>query len=140
MTVFYKIKNALAPSYLSDHIPVQNDFGPNLPHRRGRDRVPFTRTDRFSNSFFPFTVKAWEELSDDCKSKRSVQSFKSSLNKFIRPPRKPFFGIRDKHGIGLFTKIRVTFSDLRDHRYKNKNKKNKNKNKNKNKFIYFTKS
>ena len=55
LTIFYKIKNALAPSYLSDHIPVQNDFGPNLRHRR--DRVPFTRTDRFSNSFFPFTIK-----------------------------------------------------------------------------------
>ena len=42
--------------------------------------------------------------------------FKDHFNKFIRPKGNSCFGICDKFGIKLLTKIRVDFSDLRDHR------------------------
>ena len=35
----------------------------------------------------------------------------------LDPPGQSFFGIRDKFGINLLTKIRVSFSDLCDHRF-----------------------
>ena len=41
--------------------------------------------------------------------------FKKHLNSFIRPKGKCFYGINDNSGIKL-SKIRVQFSDLRDHR------------------------
>ena len=50
--------------------------------------------------------------------KPSVQSFKKHLNDFIRPPGHSLYGLRAKYGIKLLTNIRVTFSDLRDHRFK----------------------
>ena len=50
-------------------------------------------------------------------NKPSVQSFKKYLNDFIRPPGHSLFGIRDKFGIKLLTKTRVSFSDLRNHRF-----------------------
>ena len=43
--------------------------------------------------------------------------FKDHLNKFIRPQGNSFYGIQDKHGVKLLTKVRVDFSDLRDHRF-----------------------
>ena len=46
-----------------------------------------------------------------------VSQFKSNLNKFVRSEDNNFYVIRDSIGIKLLTKIRVTFSDLRDHRY-----------------------
>ena len=81
------------------------------------DNTPLSRTQRYENSFFTYTIKAWNQLDDEAKSKPSIESFKYHLNKFIRPPGHSFFGIRDKYGIKLLTKIRVCFSDLRDHRF-----------------------
>ena len=46
-----------------------------------------------------------------------VQSFKKYLYDFIRSLGHSLFGICDKHGTKLLTKIRVSFSDLRDHRF-----------------------
>ena len=40
---------------------------------------PLTRTERYENSFFPFTIKAWKDLEGEVKSKTSVQSFKKYL-------------------------------------------------------------
>ena len=45
-------------------------------------------------------------------NKPLVQSFIKHLNDFIRPPGHSLFGIRDKFGIKLLTKIRVSFSDF----------------------------
>ena len=114
LTIFYKINNGLAPSYLFDHIPKRNEINFNLRNRN--DNIPLLRTQRYKNSFFPYTIKSWKDLNEEV-SKPSVQSFKKYLNDFIRPPGHSLFGIRDKFGIKLLTKIRVSFSDLRDHRF-----------------------
>ena len=44
LTVLYKIKNNLTPSYLSNHIPKHNDLNINIRNRR--DKVPVMRTSR----------------------------------------------------------------------------------------------
>ena len=105
----------LAPSYLSDHIPQRNEISLNL--RNSNDDIPLIRTQRYENSFFPYTIKSWKNLNEDETNKPSVQSFKKYLNDFIRPPGHPLFGIRDKFGIKLLTKIRASFSDLHEHRF-----------------------
>ena len=114
LTIFYKMNNGLAPSYLSDHIPKRNEINFNLRNRN--DNIPLLRTQRYKNSFFPYTIKSWKDLNEEV-NKPSVQSFKKHLNDFIRPTGHSLFGIRDKFGIKLLTKIRVSFSDLRDHRF-----------------------
>ena len=84
---------------------------------RNNNAFPPIRTERYANSFFPSTIKEWQNLSEEAKSKPSVQSFKKYLNDFKRPAGNSVFAIRDKFGIKLLTKIRVNFSDLRDHRF-----------------------
>ena len=116
LIVFYKIKNGLAPSYLSDFIPQRNEI--NMVLRNRSNIIPFTRTQRYENSFFPYTIKAWKNLDNEAKSKPSVESFKRYVNSnYIKSPGNPFFGISDSFGVKLLTKIRVNFSDLRDHRF-----------------------
>ena len=85
--------------------------------RNRSDIPPLTRTNRYENSFFPHTIKAWKELDKEVKLKPSIHSFNKSLFDFKRPLGSPFFGICDQFGIRLLTKIRVEFSDLRDHRF-----------------------
>ena len=67
---------------------------------------PLARTERYSNSFFPYTIKSWENLDNEAKSKSSAQSFKKYLEGFIRPPGHSFFRLQDKFGLKLLTKIR----------------------------------
>ena len=67
--------------------------------------------------FFPYCVRNWNPLGSAVISSPSLQVSKTILNMFIRPKGHSFYSIRDICGIKLLTKIRVTFSDLRDHRY-----------------------
>ena len=116
LALFYKIQNGLAPLYLSPHIPTRNEIGIPLRNRNNNAFPPIT-TERYANSFFPSTIKEWKNLSEEAKSKPSVQSFKKYLNDFKRPAGNSVFAIRDKFGNKLLTKIRVNFSDLRDHSF-----------------------
>ena len=115
LIVFYKIKNGLTPLYLSEHVPERTEISLRL--RRRVANTSFVRTARYENSFFPYTIKEWKNLDDDIKSKPSVASCKRHINEFIRPPGLSFFGIQDIPGTKLLTKIRVSFSDLREHRF-----------------------
>ena len=101
--------------HLSDHIPKHNEISFNLRNWSGD--IPLSRTQRYESSFFPHTIKSWKNLNVEETNKPAVQSFKKYLSDFIQPPGYPLFRIRDKFGIKLLTKIRVSFSDLRDHRF-----------------------
>lgn len=102
LSLFYQIKNGLSPSYLVEGIKV----------------VPLNATKRYSNSFFPYCQKHWTTLDESIKNSSSLSIFKSSFLKTIRPPPKPYFNIGDKYGLSLLTKLRVNFSDLREHRFR----------------------
>ena len=54
---FYKIKYELAPSYLPDHLPEQSV---NII-------TPFSRTERYDNSFFPHCIENWNKLDNSVK-------------------------------------------------------------------------
>ena len=96
-------------------LQTRNGIGMTL---RNRD-IAFSpiRTERYANSFYSCTIKEWKHFSNEVKSKPSIQSFKKYLNDFKRPVGNSVFGIRDKFEIKLLTKIRVNFSELRDHRF-----------------------
>ena len=115
LVTLYKIINGYAPTYLAEHIPARSVIPQSLRVRS--ESTILVRTERYQNSFFPYTMKTWKNLSDEAKSKPSVVSFKQYINNFIRPVGHLIFGIRDKSGVHLLTKIRVNFSDLREHRY-----------------------
>ena len=104
LTIFYKINNGLAPSYLSNHIPQRNEISVNLRSRV--DSTPLHQNWQVWKQFFIRIL--WKELGDD---------FQKHLNDFIRPLGHSLFGICDKYWAKLLTKIRVSFSDLRGHRF-----------------------
>ena len=98
--LYHKILNNRTPSYLKNHIH------------------PFTpRTDRFKNSFFPFCAENWPSIPDELKLAPSSAAFKNIYKKLFIPPKPSYFGIVDKFGVRLLSKIRVDCSDLRDHRH-----------------------
>ena len=60
LTMFYKINNGLAPTYLSDHIPIRNEVTFYLRNRTENSQL--IRTVKYENCFFPYTIKAWKDL------------------------------------------------------------------------------
>ena len=105
MTIFHKIINGMAPSYLSDHIPQHQ--------RSSSSRPPFSRTERYDNSFFPYCISNWNLLDSDIKSLSTLCEFKDKICKFFRPKGNSFYKIRD--GIKLLTKINTDMCPL--HQY-----------------------
>ena len=116
LTLFYKIKNELAPSYLCDLIPT----APTRYQTRNKDsiRVFTPRTDLFSFSFFPYTSRIWHTLDPNIRELPSLTVFKKALLKFMRPYPSQVYGIHNFVGIKFLTRLRLGLSHLREHKFR----------------------
>ena len=88
LVIFYKIIHGIALTYLSDIVPplIQDTTTYNL-RNAGNIQNYRVHTNLFSNSFFPSTVRAWNDLPNDIKDAPSVGSFKYKINKNLRSPK-----------------------------------------------------
>ena len=100
LALYHKILANKTPPYLKAHIAVYTP-----------------RTERFSKSFFPSCAAIWPSVPATLKAAPSPAAFKAAYKKEFIPPKRGYYGIQDKVGIRLLTKIRVDCSDLRDHRF-----------------------
>ena len=116
LCLFYKIVKTKSPSYLYDIIP--------KPHHNINTRIQhhipqfFCRTNAFSNSFFPSSIKNWNETDYIITQSKSFTSFRNSLLKMIRPIPNSIFDACDPVGIQLLTRLRLGLSHLRHHKFR----------------------
>ena len=103
LSLYFKILNNKTPCYLREL--VLSSPPPNYSSQR------------YKNSFFPFCYSKWQNLDPSIQNAVSVNAFKSKYIKLIRPSPNGIFNIRDCKGLSFLTRMRVTFSDLRDHRF-----------------------
>ena len=68
------------------------------------------------NSFYPHTVKIWNEIGPALRQAPSLSIFKSNILKLIRPPKKNVFNIHDPKGVKRLSQLRVGLSPLRHHK------------------------
>ena len=114
---FYKLRNTQSPDFLFQHIPSERVVNYNL-------RNPFVlkqsvgRTSRYSNTYFQNCIKEWNLLDIFVRNYPTLSQFKHNLIQIIRPPKRSTFGIHDVEGLKLLTRLRVKFSDLREHRFR----------------------
>ena len=118
LIIFYKILNGLTPEYLSDLMPpLVSDINPyNL---RNSDNVQSirARTNIFFNSFFPSTIRAWNNLSEDIRNANTVNTFKSCLNRNRQMPSK-YFNVGSRIEQILHARLRMEFSLLNSYLYR----------------------
>ena len=79
----FKIIHSKSPAYLYELIP----------HRR----IPVYG--KYRNSFFPDSIKAWNNLTEDLRTCKSISMFKKKITSLIKPPTKSIFEIYDPLGI-----------------------------------------
>ena len=82
LVTFYKIMHGLAPNYLLDLLPPIVGQTNNYALRNADHIQSFrSKTNLFSDSFFPSTIKAWNSLPNEAKELSSVLAFKNYLNR-----------------------------------------------------------
>ena len=76
----YKTVNGDAPSYLIDLLPNRvNDINTyNLRYSNGFE-IPFSRLCAYETSFFPSTLKLWNELHPQIRTLSAISQFKSNI-------------------------------------------------------------
>ena len=81
-------------------------------------RVPFCRTERYRDSFFPFCINEWNNLDEHIRNLPSISLFKQAILDFFRPSANSIFGVTDNNGVVLLNRLRVDFSHLREHKFR----------------------
>ena len=78
----------------------------------------FCRRETFSNSLLPQSIREWNKLDTSICQVPSYSVFLKALLDFIRPTANSTFGTNDASGLKLLTRLRVGFSNLREHKFK----------------------
>ena len=112
---FYKIRNGLTPQYLKNSLPTISVNRYNTRSEKEFHEINCRKTS-YMNSFYPNSVKIWNEIGPDHRQARSLKEFKSNILSKIRPPKKSVFNIHDPVGIKRLFQLRVGLSPLNDHK------------------------
>ncbi len=71
LILFFKIINNRTPSYLTDLIPQQTQSRYNLRNASNIPLIP-CRTQLYSNSYFPSTIREWNRLPEKSSKRRFI--------------------------------------------------------------------
>ena len=117
LCLFDKIYNLKSPKYLYNLIPSVNRFY----DTRNNTNVPSfkCRAEYFKNSFFPNVITEWNKLDINIKSMTSYTAFENALLSFTGLKQVDTFGIYNPIGLQLLTSLRLGFSHLNEHKFRN---------------------
>ena len=112
---FYKIHNNYTPTYLKSPIP------PLRTHLYGIRSANVIReigchTKRYSSSFYPHSIKIWNNIGPQLREAPSLSVFKANISKLIKPPKREIFEVHDPIGIKRIFQLRVGLSPLKSHK------------------------
>ena len=115
LSYFYRINSSKLPHYLFQLIPtISHNYltrNVNIPPLR-------CRTNFYSDSFIPYSIKEWNNIDPDVRNLTSYTAFRKYLLKMIRPSPNNLYGVHDPVGLKLLTRIRLSLSHLREHKFR----------------------
>ena len=87
LVLYFKIKNRLVPSYLSEFIPYIVGQRTQISLRTSENLgIHPTRTERFKKSFSPSTIRLWNEIGLDIRRVDLLNVFKNSMVNYLNLP------------------------------------------------------
>ena len=117
LIIMYKVLHGNAPEYLLSLCPPSRSSSVTYNLRNNNDILPFyCKYSVFRNSFYPATVKLWNELGDNLKNSQTVTSFKKELKNIMLTNRNVYFSMFDGRAAVNLTRIRLGLSGLNGHR------------------------
>ena len=110
----YKIMSHMTTPLVHECLP------PLLNHRYPTNRTfehyPFM-SNFFVNSFFPYSIKQWDQLDPELRKEHDFAVFKAKLKETIKPSKFKHFNVGYKYPNQLHTQLRVGRSSLNSHLY-----------------------
>ncbi|KAK3108292.1 hypothetical protein FSP39_005044 [Pinctada imbricata] len=111
LILFHKIVHGKTPSYLRELLPPQHHQIHNYSTRNRSDFEQIhARTNLYRNSFFPDTVKKWNNLPQNVREDNSVSNLKLYL--FKDNKQHPYFNTGTRKGQILHSRLRMNCSSL----------------------------
>ena len=112
--LFYKVVSTKLPAYNYDIIPPVRQ---SQRHPNTFDSIS-CRNEYFKNSFFLCVIGEWNKLNREIRKSGTYNTFRKSVLNFIRPSASKVYNINDAIGIKLITRLRLGFSHLCEHKFK----------------------
>ena len=109
--------NGLLPGYLYSYLDFPSQINYSLRSVSASVIKPsLSRTKSFKNTFFPYCINEWNNLTVEIRNSKSVGAFK----KLIKCEKKEnsIFSIYDPLGVKLLTRLRLQFSHLNEHKFR----------------------
>ena len=109
--------NGLLPGYLYSYLDFPSQINYSLRSVSASVIKPsLSRTKSFKNTFFPYCINEWNNLTVEIRNSKSVGAFK----KLIKCEKKEnsIFSIYDPLGVKLLTHLRLQFSHLNEHKFR----------------------
>ena len=117
LNLIYKIINNASTHYLiNDFVQTQRRIS--FYNFRSTDKfeIPFSRTTKFAKSFFPSTIRLWNDLPQNIKLIHSMSNFKNAiLAQFPSNKLAHLFNSLNGYFAKILTHLRLGLSDLRGH-------------------------
>ena len=112
----YEQRHQNIPEYTRRYLPVlkQNPYDFRRSNIFAEER---TNTSRYTDSFYPYCIKAWTNLDPTIWNLPIISQFKKALLQFIRPEKRHRFGMNDRVVVNLLTRLRVDLSNLKLHKF-----------------------
>ena len=113
LCLMFKIVNMKAPVYLIDLLPgqIRARTGYQLRNRTNIDQ-PAARVNLYANSFFPNTIRLWNELPNETKSLPSIEAFKAKHVR-SRPKKNALFYYGGRLESAIQARMRLKNSPLK---------------------------
>lgn len=112
LNLMYKIVNNEAPTYLKDLLPnTVNDASTYNLRNSSNYNIPFSRLCSFQSSFFPSTLRLWNDLGIQIRASQSLSQFKGNIKK---QPLKiiDYLSVGDRKTNIILTRLRHKCSSL----------------------------
>ena len=79
---------------------------------------PAENQDSCLSKLSPNVICEWDKIDINIRSSTSFLGFKNTVPKEIRPSRRLIFGDHNPRGLKFLTRLRMCFSNLREHKFK----------------------
>lgn len=84
LLLIFKIKNHLAPCYLTENVKFVNEIHDRNLRNRNDFRLPKPKSENLKNSFFYRAVKMFNDLPMKIKNEKRIEKFKILIKNFIK--------------------------------------------------------
>ena len=110
----------MQPSYLKNYLTPYDNERPYLTQYATQKSIKTFRgrTKAFEASFFPYCANEWGNLSEELTNINSIKTLNLSILNFVRPRENSVFAVHDINGLKLLTRLRLNFSNLNKHKFR----------------------